>query len=280
MKQFLETKPRGTDAFPCSHYDHSGIKHKVSLHWHPEIELLYGIEGELAVNVGEETSLLHAGEVLFISPDELHTFLARSDWVHYHAAVFDLSLFRFQAPHFFETLFTAPIASGEFKLPRMITAEHPQYHLIQPIVHRLFCEDISSNALAFADLSALFAVLLEHRLLVQAGEADVKIEGIKKCLAYMEAHLHEPIPLNDLAELVHLSPNYFCTYFKKYTGVTPFAKLHQIRLKKAAKLLRHSDAAISEIAEACGFETVSFFIRKFKERYNCTPAVYRKEKST
>lgn len=277
MNQYLETKPRGTEGFRFAHYDHHTPSPRISLHWHPEIELLYGVSGRLSVSAGEEVLTLNTGEILFINPEELHTFTVLEEHTHYHAAVFDLSLFRFQSPHFFEQTIVVPLENGSLKLPRLIEAAHPNYRTLRAIVHRLFCDDAGSNALIFSDLTALFAALSEFGLLTRVEHTETKSADIKQCIKYMEAHLNEKITLEELSALVHLSPNYFCSYFKNHTGVTPFAHLHHLRLTRAARRLQTDDTPISVIAEECGFESVSFFIRKFKEQYHCTPSAYRKQ---
>ena len=92
----------------------------------------------------------------------------------------------------------------------------------------------------------------------------------------MQEHQRQKVTLAELADLVHMSPNYFCSYFKKYTGISPFTQLNFIRVKSAESMLLKSNQPILQIAEACGFENVSFFIRKFKEIIGCTPSAYRK----
>ena len=50
------------------------------------------------------------------------------------------------------------------------------------------------------------------------------------------------------------------------------------RLNTAGDLLRETNKSITEIAHACGFNNVSFFIREFKKDYSVTPNKYRKTK--
>lgn len=278
VKQYHENKRRGIETFPLSYYKEKYSNHMIKLHWHSEIELLYGISGELAVSVSDEKYILREGDIFFINPEELHTYSPISEEVQYHAAVFHPSIFQFHENHFFQQDFTEPLLSGELHFPRMIRVDDEVYHVVQTVVHRLFNEDIRIKELAFADLVMLFGLLLKYSLMNREVNATAhrKAEDVKKCISYMEENYKNKITLAELADLVHMNPNYFCNYFKKQTGVTPFQQLNYIRIKNAAKMLKQNEDSIADVAIACGFENVSFFIRKFKEIRGCTPSAYRK----
>ena len=51
-------------------------------------------------------------------------------------------------------------------------------------------------------------------------------------------------------------------------------QLTNIRVEKAAELLRSRDIAVSAAAAECGFESPGFFTRKFKEIMGVTPKRY------
>jgi AraC-like DNA-binding protein len=59
-----------------------------------------------------------------------------------------------------------------------------------------------------------------------------------------------------------------------YTGLSTTAFIRSQRLKQAVHILKTSDASISEIAYAVGFNTPSYFIKCFKEIYKMTPVEY------
>lgn len=63
--------------------------------------------------------------------------------------------------------------------------------------------------------------------------------------------------------------------FKKYMGISPNEYLIVQRIHHAKKLLRHSNANVSQISHAIGIEDVSHFIDLFKKREGVTPFVYR-----
>ena len=279
MLQYRENRIRGTEDFPLSYYKFNTKNKMIEPHWHPEIEILYITEGEMTVNVSNEKCTLCAGDILFVNPQELHSLLVSECQVEYYAAVFFPSLFQFKGNHFLEQEFTLPVINGGLQFPRMICPDTQNYHLIHPIIHRMFCEDIQSKALVYADLTMLFCILLEHSFMKKtSNRMEYKhLETVKICIEYMEENYAKKITLADLAGAVHMSTNYFCRYFKRHTGISPFTQLNYIRVKGATVLLLEGDESVVSVAEACGYENVSFFIRKFKEIMGCTPSVYRKK---
>jgi len=52
-------------------------------------------------------------------------------------------------------------------------------------------------------------------------------------------------------------------------------RLNELRLRKAADLLAHSEARISDIAIECGFNDLSYFNRSFRRRFGLTPTAAR-----
>ena len=276
MERYLEKGQRGTEDFPFAYY-----KNKYTdLHWHPEMELVFMISGEAAATVAEENYVLYPGDILFVNPDELHSFTSRSENTEYHAAVFKAELFQLKEKHFFQEEFTNRITNGEIRFPRIFRREDKEYALVYPLVDRLFNKHIQSKAMIYSDLIQLFCTFIEQNLFLQTANKSIhkSSEDIKRCILYMEENYVRKITLAELAELVHMTPNYFCGYFKRKTGVSPFTQLNEIRIRRAVELLEKSDLSVSAAAEACGFESVNYFIKKFKEIRGCTPAVYRKKK--
>ena len=64
--------------------------------------------------------------------------------------------------------------------------------------------------------------------------------------------------------------------FKMLIGDTPNVFIRNIRLYKAAHLLKTTDLTIAEIAYLTGFNLSHYFIKCFKEQYNETPNNFRK----
>ena len=61
------------------------------------------------------------------------------------------------------------------------------------------------------------------------------------------------------------------------TGLPPQQYLLQMRLSKAAELLKSTSSPIKEIAALSGWENVFYFSRLFRQKYYISPLQYRKE---
>ena len=110
----------------------------------------------------------------------------------------------------------------------------------------------------------------------QAYKAEQNVpSAIDLLLEYMYSHYSENICLDELAELVHLNKSYLIRLFRREVGRTPLDYLTRLRLEQSARLLETTELKISEIAYRCGFESSSYFIRRFHKIYAQTPDQYR-----
>lgn len=101
-----------------------------------------------------------------------------------------------------------------------------------------------------------------------------KLEGI---LTYIHDHYSEPLNTAQMAQQFFFSKEYFCRFFKKYTGATFSQYLAKYRVLQAEQLLAQTSKKISEIALETGFADEGSFIQCFRKYYGCTPRNYRKE---
>ncbi|MCD7898905.1 MAG: AraC family transcriptional regulator [Bacteroides sp.] len=98
---------------------------------------------------------------------------------------------------------------------------------------------------------------------------------VQKVQEYINAHYKEEIRLNDLAELVGMTPVSFSRFFKLRTGKNLSDYVIDIRLGSATRLLVDSTMSIAEICYECGFNNLSNFNRIFKKKKDCSPKEFR-----
>lgn len=97
----------------------------------------------------------------------------------------------------------------------------------------------------------------------------------KRCRDYIEKHYREKIYLDDLSEILGISPTYLSRLFKKEMGVAFQDYVNQVRIERACNLLKYSDESLSVIAEYMHFPSQSYFGKIFKNQMHMTPKEYR-----
>lgn len=106
-------------------------------------------------------------------------------------------------------------------------------------------------------------------------ESNVESSRIQKVKMYVNDHYSEPLKLDEIADLVGMSPVAFSRFFRQRTGRTLSDYIIDIRLGYAARMLVDSSKNISEICYECGFNNLSNFNRTFKAKRNYTPRDFR-----
>jgi AraC family transcriptional regulator len=163
---------------------------------------------------------------------------------------------------------------------------------------RLFFEDaaLSDTALKLmrliehgrADGDSYFealSIVLAHELVrFNSGTAAVETRargGLaawqqRTVAAYIEERLAEPIALATLAQLVRLSPYYFCRAFKQSFGMPPHRYHISRRIEQAKTLLTRPFSSVTHVGWAVGFSETSSFTAAFHKMTGLTPTAYRR----
>lgn len=127
-----------------------------------------------------------------------------------------------------------------------------------------------------------FTLLILERLLLTLHthyqrESSPLDERIRRALEYMETYYQEALTIRAIARAATLSVSQFSLLFTEQLELTPMQHLENIRLKRAAELLRFSSLPVSEVAAATGFRDSVYFARRFRLRTRRTPRDFRRE---
>jgi len=131
---------------------------------------------------------------------------------------------------------------------------------------------------------ALGSVLAHELVRLNAGAASIEAH-VRGGLAawqqrivddYIEEHLAEQISLASLAQLVRLSPYYFCRAFKQSFGMPPHRYHNSRRIERAKALLARPVSSVTTVGFTVGFGETSSFSAAFRKTVGCTPTAYRR----
>ena len=96
-------------------------------------------------------------------------------------------------------------------------------------------------------------------------------------MRYLNENYTKRISIADVCHYVGYSKSTVLSSFKQEFGTTVNAKLNEIRLNAAKKLLDESDMTINEIALLSGFADQSYFSKVFSAKHGITPSEYRRD---
>lgn len=96
---------------------------------------------------------------------------------------------------------------------------------------------------------------------------------------YISEHLEDELRREDLAEVVHLNPDYLNRIFKKETGSTLKEYVILQKMEEARSLLRTTNLPVSFIAAKVGYTNFAHFSTSYKKQFNCSPQEERLNRS-
>ena len=99
-------------------------------------------------------------------------------------------------------------------------------------------------------------------------------ERVQKVLALLKQNLALPLSLEEIGRRVGCSPFHLSRIFAQERGQTITACLRQLRLERAAELLRAGQCNVSEAALEVGYNSLSHFTVAFRETFGCCPGLY------
>ncbi len=120
-----------------------------------------------------------------------------------------------------------------------------------------------------------YEVLNADDIVVEVHAEDTN--RMRQVYNYVRENFKEPITLDEIADVSHMTVPAFCRYFKKMTRKTFTQFVNEYRLVHASKLLAETSMSITEACYESGFNNFSHFNKKFKAYTGKSPSLYRKE---
>lgn len=281
-----EIKLRGTPQFPIGFYVQrsASVGSILHFHWHKEWQWLYLVEGTAQIMIDNTKYKLNAGESIFVYSGRLHSGITENP----NGCILMSIIFHH------DIIYSEPeqvrAALSDFMEGRSMP--HTIYHnnsagekkintFLQEIYHLYNNPSVGNEIMIRARMYDIMAVILDEHLYIKTENHIQHVESVETnyVLLYIHSHYAEKIQLAELAKNTHMSPQALCRLFKRETGTTIIEYLNTYRIYNAAMLLRSTDKSINEIAEKCGFDTPSYFIKVFKRLRGITPATYRENES-
>jgi AraC family transcriptional regulator len=172
------------------------------------------------------------------------------------------------APEFFER---AGVAAS-FPVHRIPPMTALSAHVVEARLALQPMANFDLEELAHGISAAALQVFGKNDRAKSVSAADER--RISATLRFIEAHLHDPLPLKRLASTAKMSEFHFLRTFKQVTCVTPHQFILRARLRGAAVRLRNSLDEVMQVALDSGFRDLSNFNHAFRAEFGLSPTAY------
>lgn len=251
-------------------------------HWHEDVEVLIPLKGYLSYSVNGTQITVQEGNGIFVNARQMHYgFSSDGSDCEYICIVFRPQLLC--ANEEMQNRYVLPILTSPHfthMILRKAIAEHRPLLNILCRVDSIYQEKTAGYemmALGYLHLFWQGLYELNQGHIGEVVSTDVNALIQKQMLEYIRTHYQEKITLDSIAAAGGVCRTRCCQIFKKYLGRTPNDYLNSFRLEKGMQLLKSTRMSITEIANACGYGSASYFTEMFTRQKGCSPTQYRRK---
>lgn len=254
-------------------------------HRHNYVELLYMCSGSTThILNGTQTLVVETGDLLFLNQAVYHEILpAGPEDVGVNFLIlpqfFDRSFQMLEQENVLRDFLISTLAgestfAGYLHIPARGIL--PVENLLENMIWTLLEKKPGVNLLNQTTMGLLLQNLTLFAENINRTTPHSRDENaVFTALKYIETSYREGT-LEEIAARLGLAPYTLSRLLTKHTGSNFKQLLQQRKLQQATYLLSHTKMPTDSILEAIGYENSSYFYRRFKEKYGCSPAEYRR----
>ena len=120
----------------------------------------------------------------------------------------------------------------------------------------------------------LFFIAQDDQELFCHRQQRLSVERVEKVIALLRERLTNPPSLEEIGQAAGCSPFYLSRTFSTATGRTIPQYVRQLRMERAAELLRSGRFNVTEAALEVGYSSLSHFSQAFHDTFGCCPGLY------
>lgn len=237
------------------------------LHFHEGYEIYVMIDGEVNYILPDDTYELSSGTFILINPFTIHKKMSKTD-------VYTTFLINFN-PNILKKYFTdealKKILSPFSSIPygRLGSAALEKICRLAQRIEKT--KDKVMIAMSIAEILHL----LEKSEPLKSTHPHTEETLDNAVYEYVANNLDKKITLDTLSAELYMSKQALLSQFQKNYGTSPMYFANRVKMNFAHSMLLYPEFSIERISKYCGFNSLSYFSKVFKDVFGETPSEYR-----
>jgi AraC-like DNA-binding protein len=254
-----------------------------TFHSHPELELVFIIEGFGKRIIGNKVESFGPGDMVFIGPNLSHVWLSDPAFYEEGSTLQSKVIVVYFDP---KTLIKAFDAVREFQSIRDMIRQSSRGIRIFGETRDIIADKLIalSGKTGYEKVVGLLGIMnliatSSDKYFIDDDKSDfhddLRPDKLIEVINYIKENLSKQISLSHVANIAGMTEQSFCRFFKKRTKKNYSQYLNDLRITRAKELLIQTDRSIGDIACLCGYNSDSHFCRIFKEHVGESPFKYK-----
>ena len=241
--------------FPCRYRNLKNLPH-----WHKDHELVYVQTGTAEIMYNGNFHSISKDDIAFLHGEGIRSISAAPDSVLIVAKI--------------DRDFLEEITANTQLCSPILTSNYAIDSVLYELTKELATDDHYSGIIADSIVTKLIAQIFRYE---KTEEASPPLDGITQKyqkLLDLIASRYIDITFDEAANFMHFSRPYFSKFFNQHIGMTFTRYLNLIKVSHAVQSLTEGRMTITEISQACGFNTIRNFNRVFKTITGYSPNTF------
>ena len=244
----------------------------IEKHWHRFLEIEFLVSGSGTHKINGNSYPIKKGEMHLMKLTDIHEFFFEDP----------CGLYLIQIPTAYLSKEITSVILNDTK-DMIVYFDEKEFEKIERLFQILLEESSitdSYNSDIIKNTITTLCLLLFRKLNIDQKEMPRNHDHrINDMIIFMQNNFQDSLTIGKIAETFYMNSEYFSRYFKKRMRIGPREYLVEIRMDYAKKLVCQSDWKILDICMACGYNSITTFLRDFKKKYHCTPKQMREQKT-
>lgn len=247
-----------------------------TVHWHEDLQFIYVLDGNVTVKTLTDSVLLKKGDGAFINKNVVH--FATTNDCDYYSFVFPDCFLKFYFGSPCENSVNRIVGQNAlpvYRFSQTVTWHQEVLHKLRQLFDLEHHKDEWYSYRVLCELSSMWLIIQSNLALPRSEREHTTNVRMKLFLEYIHGHFAERISLGDLAQSANVSISEVLRCFKNLMQITPYKYITELRLQKAATLLKETNEPVTSIIDDVGFSSLSHFGKCFKKKTGYSPKEYR-----